>query len=158
VSYRSHVSSKPITKAQFTSLMNRTRVQLSHESVTPIAAHLITLKVAPGKVRIHIGQTRQLRLTGRLSDGSRATAKLLAKAHWKTTSPSVATVRSGKITARRAGKARISAKIGNVTVSAVVTVIAYAPASQPTYQSQPPPPSSTPSPHPTGSPTPTPTI
>jgi serine/threonine protein kinase len=158
VSYRSHVSSKPITKAQFTSLMNRTRVQLSHESVTPIAAHLTTLKLAPGKVRIHIGQTRRLRLTGRMSDGSQATAKLLAKAHWKTSSPSVATVRSGKITARRAGKARISAKIGNVTVSAVVTVIAYAPASQPTYQSQPPPPSSTPSPHPTGSPTPTPTI
>jgi hypothetical protein len=26
--------------------MNRTRVQLSHESVTPIAAHLTTLKLA----------------------------------------------------------------------------------------------------------------
>ena len=94
-----------------------------------------------------------MRLTGRLADGSAATAVTLNKAVWTADNGTVAEVSpAGVVTGLTAGETRIRARIGSVHAVVLVTVAGPSqPGAGPPAQAQPtprqsPPPSS-PSPH-----------
>jgi len=150
--YRARIS-RPATRATLDRLTAGFRALQGREGVTLVPPTLKLLKSAPAALRLVAGQSRKLKLSGVLSDGTNATAAALAKARWKTSDPAVAVVRSGQVTARAAGTAKITAQIGSVIVTVIVRVSA-APNPAPTYTAVNPGPTYTPQPHPTGTPTP----
>lgn len=77
--------------------------------VTPVQA--ATVKLNKTKATIYVGDLLTLKLTG--------TAK---KAVWSTSNKKVATVKSGKVTAKKKGTATITAKLGNQEYTCKVTV------------------------------------
>ena len=126
-------------------------------------AGLRSLRIIPDAIRLTPGQTQVVRLTGRLSDGSAATAVTLNKAVWTADNGTVAAVSpAGVVTGLTAGETRIRARIGSVRAIVLVTVAGPSqPGAGPPVQAQPtprqPPPPSSPSPTPPPPPTPTPT-
>ena len=149
---------KPATKAALNQLIAGFNAIQSKESVAVIPPMVTSLTVTPATVKLTVGHSATVKLSGTRSDGSSATAAVLKSAVWKTSNSRVATVSNGKITAKGPGTARITAQIGSVTATVVVTVSrpqpTYVP--PPTYtQPYTPPPTTNPAPAPSGTPTPT---
>ncbi len=92
------------------------------EPVLP-AARLRTLAIHPLKVHLILGQTKQLKLTGLLSDGQQAPASDLSDPVWRSDDPSAVTVNSsGKIKAVGDRRTRITVTIDGISVSIYVSV------------------------------------
>ncbi len=90
------------------------------------------LAVKPAKLSTTSGQTVKLRLSGKMSDGSAAPKVLLKQAKWRTSDGQVVSVANGRVRAISAGRAMVSAKLGNVSAKVVVNVkppVVRAPAS-----------------------------
>lgn len=90
------------------------------------------LTVKPGKLSTTSGQTVKVRLSGKMSDGSAAPKVLLKQAKWRTSDGQVVSVANGRVRAISAGRATVSAKLGNVSAKVVVNVkplVVRAPAS-----------------------------
>lgn len=80
---------------------------------TAITADAATVKLTSTKVTMKVGQTKTLKVTG--------TTK---KVTWKTSDKSVATVsKAGKITAKKVGKATITATVNSKNYTCKVTVV-----------------------------------
>jgi Bacterial Ig-like domain (group 2) len=84
---------------------------------------LRTLAIHPLKVHLILGQTKQLKLTGLLSDGQQAPASDLSDPVWRSDDPSAVTVNSsGKIKAVGDRRTRITVTIDGISVSIYVSV------------------------------------
>lgn len=122
-----------------------------------------SLTVRPDRVHLSAGQTKRLSLSGRMRDGKNAPAAALDHAVWMTQNASIARVDSnGDVTAIRAGRTKITIRLGSLRVSVVVIVSRRQPqpssgnsAPNPGTGSSAPSHSSKPSPHPTPTYTPT---
>lgn len=68
-------------------------------------------KINKSKVTVYVGQSTVLKVSG--------TKK---KANWKTSNNKVATVKNGKVTAKKSGTAVITAKVGSKKYTCKVTV------------------------------------
>ena len=154
VSYKALVS-KPATRAALNDLVAAYRSLGSREAVTVIPPTVTSLTITPAKVKLAVGHSYTVKLSGVRSDGSNATAAMLSKAVWTTSKSRVAVVAHGKITAKGPGTATITAQIGGVKATVRVTVaprpaptpVTYpSPAPTSTYAPPPPPPSGTPTP------------
>ena len=86
---------------------------LAAVSLTAAAAEKASLKLNKSKLTLYVGETATLKAT--------VTGKS-NKVTWKSSSRSIATVSNGKITARKAGTATITAKANGKTKKCVVTV------------------------------------
>jgi Bacterial Ig-like domain (group 2) len=133
-------------------------------TISPPAAELRSVRISPSSVRLAVGHTVQLTLSGELSDGKSAPATTLSTFTWVSADPAIATVSSsGKVTGKKAGTTRVTALQGPFSAVIGVTVTSSskpgtspAPGQQPT--SAPPPPVTTgpPPPPPTTAPPPPP--
>jgi hypothetical protein len=139
-------------------------------AISPSPVELRSLRISPSSVRLAVGRTVQLTLSGELSDGKSAPSTALSPVAWQSSDPAVATVSSsGKVTGRKPGSTRVTAQRGLVSVSIGVTVTSAsnpgstgtspAPGQQPTsappVNTGPPPPPVTTAPPPPPQPTPT---
>jgi hypothetical protein len=89
--------------------------------LTVIAAALQSIAVTPANPTVAAGLTQQFTATGTYSDNS--THDLTGQVTWASATTSVATIdAAGKATAVAAGTSNISAKLGAVTGSTVLTV------------------------------------
>jgi hypothetical protein len=139
-------------------------------TISPPAAELRSVRISPSSVRLAVGHTVQLTLSGELSDGKSAPATTLSSFTWVSADPAVATVSSsGKVTGRKPGSTRVTALQGSFSAAIGVTVTSSskpgtgstspAPGQQPTsapppVTTGPPPPPPTPQPTPTVTPSP----
>ncbi|MBO4505252.1 MAG: cellulase family glycosylhydrolase [Lachnospiraceae bacterium] len=80
-------------------------------TIAPAKAEAASVKLNKKKVTIYVGDTYQLTLKGAKGDIT-----------WKTSKKAVATVKDGTVTAKKAGKATISAKYNGKTYKCKVTV------------------------------------
>jgi hypothetical protein len=133
-------------------------------TIGPSPAGLRSLRISPSSVRLAVGHTVQLTLSGELSDGKSAPSTTLSAVTWQSADPAVATVSSsGKVTGKKPGSTRVTAQQGPVSVSIGVTVTgaakpgSTAPGPQPTSAPNPPPVTTGPAPPPTTAPAPPPT-
>jgi trimeric autotransporter adhesin len=87
---------------------------------------LLSVTVAPPSPRLATGTTAQLTATGDYSDAS--TQDLTGLVVWTSSNATIASVDSaGVVTARQAGTATITATLGRVSDSTVVTVFHFTP-------------------------------
>ncbi len=98
-----YVQVSPSAQAKITTV-----VSFEEGNVTPTET---PLTMSQSKLTITAGQSHKLSVTG--ASGS---------VSWTSSKKSVATVKNGKVTAKKAGKATITAKSGNKTAKCVVTV------------------------------------
>ena len=132
VGYQAKVTPQGTAEAS----LNRWAADFDELAVGPViptgtapAVELRSVRISPSTVRIGVGHSVQLRLSGVLPDGKAAPAALLAAVTWRSANPSVATVSSsGKVTGRKAGSTRVTAQAGDpVSISVPVTVTGAAP-------------------------------
>ncbi len=130
------------------------------EPITP-GGVLQSVMITPASLRLTVGQSASLTLYGDLSNGRRAGARMLAGAVWTTADPAVVAVSSrGLVLAESAGVTEVTARVGHIRDSVIVTVLGLgAGPPVPGYGGSPPPggSSSSPSPSPSLTPSPTPT-
>jgi hypothetical protein len=124
-------------------------------TIGPSPADLRSLRISPSSVRLAVGHTVQLTLSGELSDGKSAPSTTLSAVAWQSADPAVATVSSsGKVTGRKPGSTRVTAQRGPISVAIGVTVTSAskpgstAPGPQPTSAPDPPPVTTGPAPTP----------
>jgi serine/threonine-protein kinase len=121
-------------------------------TIGPSPADLRSLRISPSSVRLAVGHTVQLTLSGELSDGKSAPSTTLSAVAWQSADPAVATVSSsGKVTGKKPGSTRVTAQRGPISVSIGVTVTkgtSTAPGPQPTSAPDPPPVTTGPAPTP----------
>jgi len=96
-------------------------------TVTVTAATLVSIGVTPTSPSLAKGTTLQLTATGVYSDSSKQ--DLTTQVAWSTSAPAVATVSNaagtqGRVTARGAGMANVTALLGGVSGTTTVTVTA----------------------------------
>jgi hypothetical protein len=83
-----------------------------------------SLKISPPTIQIGPGQAVQLTLGGLMSDGRSAARTILADVVWQTGDPAVATVNSfGMITGNAQGETPVTARVGDIRATCIVTVI-----------------------------------
>jgi Bacterial Ig-like domain (group 2) len=133
-------------------------------TIGPSPADLRSLRISPSSVKLAVGHTVQLTLSGELSNGKGAPSTTLSAVTWQSADPAVATVSSsGKVTGKKPGSTRVTAQQGPISVSIGVTVTSAAkpggtgPGPQPTSAPNPPPVTTGPAPQPTTAPPPPPT-
>jgi serine/threonine protein kinase len=86
---------------------------------------LQSLAIVPKRLRIGVGFSEKLLLTGMLSNGKHASRADLSKVIWTTKNANSVTVsRTGRITALEVGQARITATVGKIAKSMIVIVVA----------------------------------
>jgi hypothetical protein len=81
---------------------------------------LVNLSVDPAMGVLATGSSTQLTVTGFYSDGS--IADLTTQAFWSSTSPDIASVDTGRVTAWRAGSTQITANVGGFSAGAFISV------------------------------------
>ena len=81
---------------------------------------LVNLSVDPPMGVLTTGSSTQLTVTGFYSDGS--IADLTGSAIWSSSSPDVASVDTGRVTAWRAGSTQITANVGGFSAGAFISV------------------------------------
>ena len=138
-------------------------------ALKPGPVQIRSMKISPPTIQIGPGQAVRLTLSGVMSDGRSAARAVLSGVVWRTENPAVATVNSfGMITGNAQGEARVTAHVGGVRATCIVTVTnptgtespsTPPPASSATPFTPPstPPPSTPPPSTPLPTPTPTPT-
>jgi hypothetical protein len=94
------------------------------ERVKPGPSVLKYLVINPDDIQLHAGDSYPVRLSGLTSDARRASARQLSKVKWSSQNDAIATVDHGVIYAQSPGQTRVTARIGSVTATAVVTVVA----------------------------------
>ncbi|HET9306602.1 MAG TPA: Ig-like domain-containing protein, partial [Candidatus Sulfotelmatobacter sp.] len=101
-------------KAAFGSISGSTGLTVS-------TAHLVSISISPANPRIASHTSLQLTATGTFSDGS--VASNLAGVSWKSSKPSVASVRStGIVHGKRGGTATITASASGISGTTTLTV------------------------------------
>ena len=94
-------------------------------STSFVVVDFVGLRVVPAAAAIEVGETLQLRAIARRSDGSEADVS--ATAEWSTSALDIVTVTAGSVRGASAGAATVTAKLGALAASAVVTVRASEP-------------------------------
>ena len=90
--------------------------------VTVVAAALVSLEIQPTDATLAVGAVLQLGAVGTFADGSQQNLGLAVA--WSSDTPGVVeVVQGGLASAKAAGKAIVTAKLGSVTASAVLTVL-----------------------------------
>ena len=83
----------------------------------PRQVTLLRLRVSPPRVKLNVGQVEVITVTGTMSDGTRASAAVLAGVAWTTSARSVATVSGGVVDGVGTGTATITAQAGEASGS-----------------------------------------
>ncbi len=105
---------------------SRTRLHKWAEGLAPLTAikpivktspaTVRTLAIRPHKLRLDVGSTARLTVTGGLQGGKSATPAELAAVTWSSKDPAVAKVNMfGKVLAKSAGTTMVTAKLGMAT-------------------------------------------
>ena len=89
-------------------------------TLTIIAATVVSIAVTPNPFTTGIGIARQLTATGTYTDGS--TKDVTGTATWASSAPSIASVSAGLVSGVAAGTSNITATVGTVSGSSVLTV------------------------------------
>jgi len=84
------------------------------------ASALVAIEITPAAQSVAVGTEALLSATGRHADGS--TEDVTARAAWTSSAAGIASVSGGRVSAVAAGSATISATLGGVTGSSLVTV------------------------------------
>jgi hypothetical protein len=110
---------------------NGTAGGMSGTVTVTAAGTLQSISLSPANPSVSVGSTQQLTATGHFSDSS--TEDLSSQVTWASATPSVATVSSaGVATGVAKGTSTVTASLGGVTGSTVVSVVAAPPAPTPT--------------------------
>ena len=89
--------------------------------LTVSTAHLVSIAITPANPRINVGTLLKLTATGTFSDGSTATN--LSGVSWKSSKPSIVSVRSSGIAhAKKGGTVTITASASGVSGTTTITV------------------------------------
>lgn len=97
------------------------------DSPTGTRGAVVDVRVSPGDAHLPVGGTQQLTATLRDERGSEVTR---AEVEWRSSNPDAVSVSpTGLVTARAAGEARITARVGSVEGAALVSVAVPLPAS-----------------------------
>jgi subtilisin-like proprotein convertase family protein len=102
-------------------------------TITVTSANLTSITLAPAAVSIEVGATKQITATGHYSDSS--TQNITFSTAWTSSNTTLATVGNqssskGIVMGQAVGSVTITAKIGNISGTSTITVIAASP-SQP---------------------------
>lgn len=128
IQYRANVAPAGATEGRLARVARRfetTRKATSEQPQVPVS--LQSLKISPAPVRVYVGQTVTIALSGTLSNHNPATSIYLAGPQWKILNPAIATVKHGRITGRVAGRTTIEVSIGTIKISARVIVLSSQP-------------------------------
>lgn len=152
VGYRVKVPAAGATHARLSSwATNLAALAVPTVNIRPVLVS--SLRISPHHLRLTVGSTAKLKISGRLKNGKTASAGDLASVVWSSSSPAVASVnRFGKVVADSVGKTHVTARLG-VASAAIWVAVANLPTPNPgtgpppvTNGPPPPPPTSNPPP------------
>ncbi|WP_081943526.1 type I pullulanase [Caloranaerobacter azorensis] len=94
---------------------------------------LESIKINAEKTDIEVGETIDLSINGKMSNGKDATEEEIGKVKWETSDDSIASVDDeGKVTGKKEGKVEITAKSGDIQDKIVITVKSKSSSNEPT--------------------------
>ena len=94
--------------------------------VSVVPAALVALEIQPQSTVLVVGATKQLGAVGTFADGSQQNLGLVVA--WSSSAPAIAEIGAdGTIVAKAAGTASITAKLGEVTATAAVSILGLQP-------------------------------
>lgn len=131
VGYKVTVPPDGVSKARLARWASALGALAAHLKAKPGPHHATSrvrsLTVAPHHLRLAVGATGRLKVSGLIAGNKNATAADLSAVTWRSGDSAVATVnRFGKVSAISAGTTRVTASIGSVSAFAQVTVTSLA--------------------------------